>query len=433
MRKLLLALLLMFITSLGYCGPVNTSGYPAIITADDVSINWLNNFRSSVVNTLNSFPGDNIQSTTITATILVDNANPEIRWGEAFSEFVYTGLIPPSIAGLTTTTTAGTAYVKNDTTNKMTRVVKDATAHLYTASKDTYVDLSTTGVYTYTAVANGAAAPVVAANSIRLAKVVTDATDVTSVSDLRVMGVQLSTDEDFYIKGMELYYSTNLAVSCDAGIVYNGATRVEKITATVLTLATAADWWDGATDTYGGGAGWCYIGVNSSGNVKLLGANPPDKHDTDGDTVGTLYYWYDGAAYWRVIGAVRVNTSNQIINEWEPRGNLIKYVTPVSVTTTLSVTVWSTPLSCSASIPGISQLGLFGLEVLEAGQPVAIYIRSANSPRSAPVTGEGFTGTGDATGQVMCPTDSSQRVIYYTGNETSCAVVVQGYYLNLRD
>lgn len=56
----------------------------------------------------------------------------------------------------------------------------------YTASKDTYVDVTATSggtvSVTYSEVANGAASPALAANSIRVAKVVTNGSAITSVS-----------------------------------------------------------------------------------------------------------------------------------------------------------------------------------------------------------------------------------------------------------
>lgn len=56
----------------------------------------------------------------------------------------------------------------------------------YTASKDTYVDVTATSggavSVTYTEVANGAASPALAANNIRVAKVITSGAAITSVS-----------------------------------------------------------------------------------------------------------------------------------------------------------------------------------------------------------------------------------------------------------
>lgn len=94
---------------------------------------------------------------------------------DVFADFVVSGLLSPTSANLTSTLSAGVAYVIGR------RVVVAAAANTYTASQDTYVDLSNTGVLTYVAVALGAAAPAVTANSLRLQKVVTDATAVTSV------------------------------------------------------------------------------------------------------------------------------------------------------------------------------------------------------------------------------------------------------------
>ena len=65
--------------------------------------------------------------------------------------------------------------------------VSAVTARAFTASKDTYVDiLNTAGVFSlvYTEVANNAASPALAANSIRLAIIVTDATDIQDVGSI---------------------------------------------------------------------------------------------------------------------------------------------------------------------------------------------------------------------------------------------------------
>lgn len=51
----------------------------------------------------------------------------------------------------------------------------------FTASKDTYVDISSTGTLVYTEVANGAASPALAADSIRLGLIVSGASAITGV------------------------------------------------------------------------------------------------------------------------------------------------------------------------------------------------------------------------------------------------------------
>lgn len=119
------------------------------------------------------------------------------RFYEAFGEFVDSGLLPATDAGLGSDISLGVAYVRGYRVSK-----PSVTAHTYTASVDTYVDISSTGVFTYPEVATGAAAPAVTALSIRLAKVVTDGDNITSVVDLRVMApVGLGTAADGTLAG----------------------------------------------------------------------------------------------------------------------------------------------------------------------------------------------------------------------------------------
>lgn len=104
--------------------------------------------------------------------------NGDLYASDLIADYVVSGLLSPTSADLNSTMTAGSAYAAG------VRVTLAATAKLYTASKDTYVDLSNTGVLTYVEVANGAGAPAVTASSIRLQKVVTNGTAVTSVTQL---------------------------------------------------------------------------------------------------------------------------------------------------------------------------------------------------------------------------------------------------------
>lgn len=53
--------------------------------------------------------------------------------------------------------------------------VASVSAHAFTASKDTYIDVDNTGTLTYTEVTNNAASPALAANNLRLAIIVTAA------------------------------------------------------------------------------------------------------------------------------------------------------------------------------------------------------------------------------------------------------------------
>jgi len=94
---------------------------------------------------------------------------------DLFADFVATGLLSPTSASLSTTLSAGVAYVIGS------RVKKGADTFTYAASSDTYDDMSVSGLITHVAVANGAAVPALTSSTLRLQKVVTSATAVTSV------------------------------------------------------------------------------------------------------------------------------------------------------------------------------------------------------------------------------------------------------------
>lgn len=78
--------------------------------------------------------------------------------------------------------------------------------HTYTASKDTYVDLDNTGAYHYLPVANGATAPSLTANAIRIAKVVSNATAIVVANQgLRQDNIFVYPTTPFYgIDGYQL-------------------------------------------------------------------------------------------------------------------------------------------------------------------------------------------------------------------------------------
>jgi hypothetical protein len=101
---------------------------------------------------------------------------------EAMYNFVASGLVWTGDnygGGLTGSMTAGVVYVGG------VRVVVGAVAaYAFTASKDTYIDVTSAGVVTYNAVSNNAASPALAAGSIRIAIMVSGATiaAVTSIN-----------------------------------------------------------------------------------------------------------------------------------------------------------------------------------------------------------------------------------------------------------
>lgn len=139
------------------------------------------NFTQVLIGGVNSINAANVVDDSIGEAEMADEINPRIRTYEgAGCEFVYTGLLPSTSASLTTSTSSGTAYPRGYRINKAS-----STPNTYTASKWTYVDIDINGDFQYSEVAIGAAAPSVATNSIRLARVSTDSSTVVSVQDLR--------------------------------------------------------------------------------------------------------------------------------------------------------------------------------------------------------------------------------------------------------
>lgn len=404
----------------------------SLVSADDVTMSWLNGFKNTVIDALNSFPGENIEASSITTAAFDNNANPEYRWGESFNEFVYTGLLAPTAAGLSTTTTAGIAYIKEDSTSKMIRVVKDATANTYTASKDTYVDLSTTGTYTYSEVALGAATPAVAANSIRLFKVVTDATDVTTVTDLRVTGVQLSTSEDYQLKGMELNWGNGDIISTDAGVVYVGTTRVKETTFTNLNLGTAADYITGISER--GANKFIYVYIDSTGSVKL-DDSAPDYADTDGNTTGILRYFKNGTDYWRCLGAVLTDASQYVIRFYNI-GNEMFYDDSANTAAALRVlnagaSVTFADVDCSGAVPSIASGISFNAQGAGADS-IIITLRNNGSAATSGIN-QISLGTNNDYGVIpITPCDNS-RIVEYKVNAGNTTLWLRSYKIKIRD
>jgi len=215
MKKYLFALILFLnLSRTSWAGTISVS---AFTTPDDVTVTHLEQQRTTFQTAINSADGGLLQTGTVTTAKMDANANPENRWKEAFNDFVYSGLLPPTSANLTSTTTAGTAYIKG------VRVVKDATSKTYTASKHTFVDLSSSGTYTYSEVAINATEPAVTTNSIRLCRVSTDATTVLSVRDDRVMTITLTSTVGS--TGMTLVSNTAISGANNTGNIAITATR----------------------------------------------------------------------------------------------------------------------------------------------------------------------------------------------------------------
>ena len=160
--------------------------------------------------------------------------------------------------------------------------------------------------------------------------------------------------------GLEIAQTTDddTTVTIKPGYGFHGTTGVDKTANTTLTFAVADDWYDGATHSYSGAAGWCYIGYNQDSEIKLLGANPQDCHDVSGTAVAgatDLYFDDSGGTsteYWRVLGAVRVDTDNKIHASYQQHqvGNKVYTANALAVLTAGQSATFA-DVNCSTMVP----------------------------------------------------------------------------------
>ena len=237
------------------------------------------------------------------------------------------------------------------------------------------------------------------------------------------------TGKDTISRGFEIVPGTTTLV-VNPGTLCHNTTTITKTVATTLTILTASDWYDGSTHTYGGGAGWCYIGSDSSGNIKLLGANPPNKADTSGNTAGTLYYSYITTTYWRVIGAVHISTGDVVDMPYFQSGEKITFYDVYSNTTVRVLAAQTSAtfadVDCSGVIPKISSLAAF----LFYQNPVGYY--TIRTKGSSATNGYLIPVDQDQYGVLEnIPVDLNQFIQYKDGTG-ALSIWVKGYTLNIR-
>lgn len=131
-----------------------------------------NNFASGAIDYSKlSFPDNSLP-----ATKMEDSGDMELYVRETNPNYVVSGCVWTATAGLAGAMSSGVVRV-----NGIRKVVAAVASNTFTASRDTYIDIDSTGAVGYSAVTNGASSPALASNSVRIAKVVTNGTNVTSV------------------------------------------------------------------------------------------------------------------------------------------------------------------------------------------------------------------------------------------------------------
>ena len=131
----------------------------------------------AIAQALQALDGTALNAKSVLEAALADAVNPRLRGSETLANFVYSGCSWSAISGLTATMTGGTIYV-----NGYRTIVTGVGSNTFLANSDTYIDIDYLGNVTYQAVANNATNPALTANSVRVARVVTNATTVTAIN-----------------------------------------------------------------------------------------------------------------------------------------------------------------------------------------------------------------------------------------------------------
>lgn len=129
----------------------------------------------------------------IPASAMKDSGNLEKFRADAKISFIASGLVWSALTGLNGSMTLGQYYSNSGILLPITGI----TSYAFTASRDTYISIGQNGSIGYSVVNNNAAQPALPANSNWLAKVVTSASAVTSVTDMRQTAPIASHNIDF--------------------------------------------------------------------------------------------------------------------------------------------------------------------------------------------------------------------------------------------
>lgn len=130
----------------------------------------------AIANAIASFDGSQIQNGTIPSAAFSATANPNTLIAAITSPFVQSGVVWSAISGLAGTMSGGTIYY-----NGTPVTINSVASKTFTASDDTYVDIDKNGNVAYPAVSNGGTPPSLTANSLRVAKIVTGSSSISSI------------------------------------------------------------------------------------------------------------------------------------------------------------------------------------------------------------------------------------------------------------
>ena len=111
----------------------------------------------------------------------VDNNRLQKASQEIFFDHIASGGVWSITSGLTCAMTAAVGYI-SDSSYRYRVAIAAVVSKVFTASKDTYVDVGYDGTIYYTEVANNAASPALSANRIRIAIVISGGASITAIN-----------------------------------------------------------------------------------------------------------------------------------------------------------------------------------------------------------------------------------------------------------
>lgn len=167
-----------------------------------------------------------------------DNNRLQLFRGDTCFDHIVSGLLWSIVSGLNGTMTTGITYIKSPANLTIRLSVSAIVSKAFTASKDTYVDVGYDGTIYYTEVANGATTGFgLGANRVRLAKVVTNGSAITSITtsgwdamgeEIRPRNAQLRQRSFNYNHATSQTWNAGAGMTDLAGATFNFIKKTDK-------------------------------------------------------------------------------------------------------------------------------------------------------------------------------------------------------------
>lgn len=329
-RKLVILLSLLFIgyQKLSFSATIS---FDQLSTSNDLTAAKYNTDLDRIYVKINSnVQTDNIANATLLEVDFADEINPRIRTFEGAScEVVVSGLLPATASGsLTSNISSGTAYPRGYRVNK-----SSTTSRTYTASRWTFVDIDQSGNFTFSEVTIDGSTPAVAVNSIRLARVSTDGTQVLAVRDLRTLNCAAASFDEIKVASTQaslgdLLKSGRIRTSADVGwirgaqvswdtytnFIVRGGSSFFRQNAQYRAVSGDINVGQGNDDPTRGGSGLDTGSIAASTTYNIFLAA-----EEEGVVSYTVTYSAattpSGVSNYRRIGSIRTNSASQFVSD----------------------------------------------------------------------------------------------------------------------